>query len=251
MQFVDGDRRWVTNRKKAPGPGPEAFHSNPPKNSSAVTQPYAAQLSSQFAIAPNGWIGCNSPTRVTFKPRILQQSGGNRAESAVYSGPRTTAGVPAQPNRAPSGGWAAAQPGNQQHHESRQPDHARAVAVVRIGERAADGRIGEDRERHDRGELSELRELRGAVRRARARRASSSIEPQATGTCRRLIAVKLSSPRLLARGLHGGERLRRERLDDPVGVPDVGVHAVAGGDAHELFGGCARSRLRAAPLDRR
>ncbi len=79
----DNVRRWVTDRKKAPGPGPEAFHSNPPKNSSAETQPYAARLSSQFAIALNWWTGRNWLARVTFRPRILQQLGGNRAELAV------------------------------------------------------------------------------------------------------------------------------------------------------------------------
>jgi hypothetical protein len=63
-------------RKKAPGPGPEAFHSNPPKIASAKP-PYADRVPSQFPIAAMWWIECSSLVPVTFKPRILQDFGGN------------------------------------------------------------------------------------------------------------------------------------------------------------------------------
>ena len=100
------------------------------------------------------------------------------------------------------------------------------------------------RRRHWRGSRAPRRRRARRARRIARRRAasastptSSSIEPQATGTCRRLIAVKSSSPCCWRAAFIAGSACGAKRLDDPVGVPDVGVHAVAGGDAHELLGG--------------
>ena len=133
------------------------------------------------------------------------------------------------------GGVLARAPGHEQQHECRKPDDARTVAVVRIRQRAA-------HERRWRGSRAPRRSPswpRSAIALAPGAQRDHAEEQRHRGPARpahaaRLIAVNSSSPFCCRAAFIAGEHVRRERLDHAVGVPDLGVDAVAGGDLHEL-----------------
>src|SRR5262245_56072121 len=92
---------------------------------------------------------------------VWQFSNSIRREISTRCGFRATGGLahirenayaPAFRKAVRHSSWCAGggAPGNEQQDEGREPDDARAVAVVRVRQRAAHERIGEDRER-DRG----------------------------------------------------------------------------------------------------
>ena len=129
----------------------------------------------------------------------------------------------------------ASPPGHQQQHERRKPRDARAIAIVRIRQRAAHEGVGEDRERDRRGENSEIAEAR-----PHGTEPDDGQQQHHRGPCdRHMQAIdrgEVEFALLLTCGAHGRQRGRREPFDHAVGVPDAGVHAVAGAHAHKLFG---------------
>ena len=76
-----------------------------------------------------------------------------------------------------------------QHREGRDPCHARAVAIMRPGDHAADERVAEQCEQHRCGEQRQVVEPPAPESRASIA-ATSSIDSSATGTWIQLIAVK-------------------------------------------------------------
>ena len=232
------------------------------------TPTLCASRPSQFQIAENWWRQCNSPTRVTFKSRSLPQFGqfarkrryrgsgspkslrDSRRRSERFDSPRPTCGLRFSGARDRAAVAGASR-------ERAAPPASPARPCARHSGRG-DSRARR-RPRHWRGSpaRSTAAKLAGGGKSARRRAASastptsSSIEPHATGTCRRLIAVKLSSPRCWRAAFMAASDARRERLDDPVRVPDLGVHAIAGRDAHELLGGGGDRGLELHQRDRR
>ena len=108
------------------------------------------------------------------------------------------------------------------HHDrqGRQPDHPRAVAVVRVGQHAADEALAEQRKRADAASSPSRRTACGARPAARSA-AAAAMDDQ-----RHRMMQAVDRGEVDARRAAGGRRaspaatLRRESLDDAVGVPD-------------------------------
>ena len=123
--------------------------------------------------------------------------------------------------------------GRKAHDQRREPDHPRAVAVVRVGEHAADHGIGEERAGGGRGKPAEI------VHRLPPRAPQHQRHEQQHGGERERLVDRVDGGEveltpLLPRGMHGGGRARRELLDHADGVPRAWHDAFAGRDVDEL-----------------
>ena len=228
-------------KKESPGSGTRGFPFQPPEEffgrKPSLCGPPPKSISDRRKLGR----GCSWPTRVTFKPRIfatIGQLGANggiggldgRIIAVGLLSPAMQSFFDSRRGQLPVCGSRGSRviarppphPRHEQHHQRRQPHHARAVAVVRIRERAADCRIGEDRQRDDRGQFAERRRIRGRRAASASTATSSSIDPHATGTCRRLIAVKSSSPRCWRAAFIAANACGANGLDDP-GVCQISV----------------------------
>jgi|SRR5262245_8106686 len=155
--------RQFDRHKESPGSGTRGFPFQPPEELFGRRQPYAAGRPSQFAITAKRWIAGACGPKATLPATI----GENWAETTVFAD--WVGGNSLDSGRAgdeqgtemirPAGrrqlvvfesfgsrvAWRA--PAHPEHHEyrqRRQPDHARAIAVIWIGECPAHGGIGED-----------------------------------------------------------------------------------------------------------
>ena len=138
-----------------------------------------------------------------------------------------------------------------QHHEGRNPHHARAVAVVRAGDDAADEGVAEQGQRHGRRQQRQI--VQPAIRRAQrpSSTSSASIEASATGTCSQLMRAEIEAPLLLPRRAHRRDLRRDVALDDAVGVRDPAIGAFAGRHMQQLLPHRAQGRARPARPDSR
>ena len=120
--------------------------------------------------------------------------------------------------------------------KGREPDHAGAIAVVRVGQRTADEGVGEQRDADPGGEFGNVRWYPVMPRQQQQYRQQRDGE-QGQRIMQGVDGGEGNLAALLARRPHVFFKLRRKVVDDEISVPDPVHHAFAGVHGDQLPGG--------------
>lgn len=129
--------------------------------------------------------------------------------------------------------------GGDRYHERRDPDQARAVAVVRSGEHAADEGIGKQPEAGRAREQAQIGELAPA-KSEQKHEGQERQRPERERSMQEIQVFEVKRAVALQGRVRGRNHLREQPLDRPIGVPDRHDDAVAGLDHGELL--CGRAQ---------